>query len=192
MDMSLKIEQGEETKRQILKVARKLFGKNGYNNTSIEDIYSSLNLTRGALYHHFSGKKEIFYEMCRVYNHELVQELENWDWKEFRRRWSETLNLTEDKNFVQIWIKDLASVLNAKEMSQLDEESIEKSITVLLEGAIRNGSIRKIPTKEGSQMIIGMLNQALLVLSDLEGDTLLRSKKNFIKVMNLFLDSLES
>lgn len=192
LDMSLKIEQGEETKRQIIKVARKLFGKKGFNETSLEDIYSSLNLTRGAFYHHFSGKKEVFFEMCRAYNQELVFELESWDWKEFRKRWQENLDLTEDKSFVQIWIKDLTSVLTSREMSQLDEESVEKTITVLLENAIRKGSIKRIPTKETSQLIIGMLNQSLLMLSELEGDLLVRSKKNIIKVMDLFLDSLET
>ncbi len=190
--MSLKIEQGEETKRQILKVARKLFGKNGYNDTSIEDIYTSLNLTRGALYHHFSNKKEVFFEMCRAYNNELIHELDKWDWKEFRKRWSENLNLTEDKYFVQIWIKDLPSVLSLQEINQLDEESVVNGINLLLENAIRKGSIRKIPSKEASQLILGMLNQALLNLAELEGEPLLKSRKNFIKVMDLFLDSLEN
>ncbi|MCZ8155108.1 MAG: TetR/AcrR family transcriptional regulator [Leptospira sp.] len=189
--MSLKVEQGEETKRQILKAARKLFGKKGYNETSLEDIYSSLKLTRGAFYHHFSSKKEVFFEMCRAYNQELVFELESWDWKEFRKRWQENLDLTDDKNFVQIWIKDLTSVLTTKEMNQLDEESIEKTISILLENAIRKGSIKKIPIKETSQLIIGMLNQSLLLLSELEGDLLSKSKKNIIKVMDMFLDSLE-
>ncbi len=191
MIMSLKVEQGEETKRQILKAARKLFGKKGYNETSLEDIYSSLKLTRGAFYHHFSSKKEVFFEMCRAYNQELVFELESWDWKEFRKRWQENLDLTDDKNFVQIWIKDLTSVLTTKEMNQLDEESIEKTISILLENAIRKGSIKKIPIKETSQLIIGMLNQSLLLLSELEGDLLSKSKKNIIKVMDMFLDSLE-
>jgi AcrR family transcriptional regulator len=191
MIMSLKVEQGEETKKQILKAARKLFGKKGYNETSLEDIYSSLKLTRGAFYHHFSSKKEVFFEMCRAYNQELVFELESWDWKEFRKRWQENLDLTDDKNFVQIWIKDLTSVLTTKEMNQLDEESVEKTISILLENAIRKGSIKKIPIKETSQLIIGMLNQSLLLLSELEGDLLSKSKKNIIKVMDMFLDSLE-
>ena len=189
--MSLKIEQGEETKKNILFEARKLFGSKGYHNTSLEEVYKNLGLTRGALYHHFSGKKELFYEMCLSYNLEIITDISKWNWKEFRKNWIRFLDLTEDSSFVQIWIKDLTSVLNSEEMDRIDNESIGKSIQILISKSIQEGYLKKVPVLETSQIIIGIINQSLLSLSFLKPSELKQSKKNIIKVIDLFLESLE-
>ena len=51
----------EATVRLILNVSEKLFLKKGYDGTSIQDIISGLGgLSKGAVYHHFKSKEEIF------------------------------------------------------------------------------------------------------------------------------------
>ena len=51
----------EETVAKILDVALKLFMQQGYEHTSIQDIVDHLDgLTKGAIYHHFKSKEEIF------------------------------------------------------------------------------------------------------------------------------------
>lgn len=51
----------EETVAKILDVAMRLFVEHGYEQTSMQDIIDGLGgLTKGAVYHHFSGKEEIF------------------------------------------------------------------------------------------------------------------------------------
>ncbi|MBT8294324.1 MAG: TetR/AcrR family transcriptional regulator, partial [Eudoraea sp.] len=37
-----------------------LFYKNGYYNTSIDDILKSLSLSKGAFYYHFQSKEDFF------------------------------------------------------------------------------------------------------------------------------------
>lgn len=55
----------EETVELILKVAKQLFVEKGYDNTSIQDIISNLGgLSKGAIYHHFKSKEEIFNAVC--------------------------------------------------------------------------------------------------------------------------------
>lgn len=50
----------EETKKLIIEKATELFLKNGYENTTIQDIIDHLGgLTKGAVYHHFSSKSDI-------------------------------------------------------------------------------------------------------------------------------------
>ncbi|MEF9955292.1 MAG: TetR/AcrR family transcriptional regulator [Clostridium sp.] len=56
----------EETVRLILEEALKLFIKKGYENTSIQDIIDNLGgLSKGAIYHHFKSKEEIFDAACK-------------------------------------------------------------------------------------------------------------------------------
>jgi len=48
------------TKKYIIQEALKLFLQNGYDKTSINLIAKECELTKGALYHHFKNKDEIF------------------------------------------------------------------------------------------------------------------------------------
>ncbi len=51
----------EETVAKILDAALELFCAQGYEGTSIQDIVDRLDgMTKGAVYHHFKSKEEIF------------------------------------------------------------------------------------------------------------------------------------
>lgn len=51
----------EQTIEKIVKVSTKLFIEKGYDNTSLQDIINELDgLTKGAIYHHFKSKEDIF------------------------------------------------------------------------------------------------------------------------------------
>lgn len=48
-----------ENRQHILDTALKLFGTNGYFNTSLQDIRRESGLSIGAIYHHFNSKEEL-------------------------------------------------------------------------------------------------------------------------------------
>src|SRR6478609_2082368 len=48
------------TKRALIDVAEELFTENGYAATSLDAIVAGAEVTKGALYHHFSGKQALF------------------------------------------------------------------------------------------------------------------------------------
>src|SRR6187200_679481 len=47
------------TKRALVDVAEELFTENGYAATSLDAIVAGAEVTKGALYHHFSGKQAL-------------------------------------------------------------------------------------------------------------------------------------
>ena len=47
-------------KNQILEAAFKVFVKKGYAKTTMDDIVLVSNLSKGALYHYYGSKKELF------------------------------------------------------------------------------------------------------------------------------------
>lgn len=54
----------EETVRKILDTAERLFIEKGYDQASLQDIINATGLSKGAIYHHFASKEDIFYSVC--------------------------------------------------------------------------------------------------------------------------------
>jgi AcrR family transcriptional regulator len=52
--------QAESTRTSLLAVARRLFAQRGYPEVSVDEIAQAAQVTKGALYHHFRDKLEIF------------------------------------------------------------------------------------------------------------------------------------
>ena len=50
----------QDTKEYIIDTARQLFSKFSYLGVSMNDIAKRVNITKAALYYHFTGKKEIY------------------------------------------------------------------------------------------------------------------------------------
>src|SRR5689334_16444772 len=48
------------TRRALINQAEKLFTTHGYAATSLDTIVKKAQVTKGALYHHFSGKQDVF------------------------------------------------------------------------------------------------------------------------------------
>ncbi|WP_027399412.1 TetR/AcrR family transcriptional regulator [Anaerovorax odorimutans] len=66
----------EETGRLILDVAQRLFLEKGYENTSIQNIIDGLGgLSKGAVYHHYKSKEEIFNAVGDRYNEQIIRKL---------------------------------------------------------------------------------------------------------------------
>lgn len=57
--------QAAETRGTIVRVARELFAERGYQDTSIADIAAATGATKGAVFHHFRSKDELFVEIWR-------------------------------------------------------------------------------------------------------------------------------
>jgi TetR/AcrR family acrAB operon transcriptional repressor len=57
---SIKAQKSQETREAILSACLKLFAKNGFVSTSVNDIARAAHITKGAVYWHFKGKDELF------------------------------------------------------------------------------------------------------------------------------------
>jgi AcrR family transcriptional regulator len=62
----------EATRSALLDEATRLFAERGYAATSLEDIASASQVTRGAVYHHFDGKRALFEAVLSAQETQLI------------------------------------------------------------------------------------------------------------------------
>lgn len=65
-----------KTTQNLIATARKHFASYGYAKTSLEAIVEELDITRGALYHHFKGKKALFLAVLKQVQAEVGTNVE--------------------------------------------------------------------------------------------------------------------
>jgi AcrR family transcriptional regulator len=70
---TLRQEHTEHTRKALIAAATRLFTERGYADTSIDELAGGARVTRGALYHHFASKQEIFAAVCEAVDGAVVE-----------------------------------------------------------------------------------------------------------------------
>lgn len=71
---SKRVQQGDATRARLVEAARRLFGDRGYAATSLQDLVEAADVTKGAFYHHFATKREIFLAAFEQVQREIGRE----------------------------------------------------------------------------------------------------------------------
>jgi AcrR family transcriptional regulator len=58
-------ERSQKSREALMAAAARLFAEQGYAATSTEAVLAEAGLTRGALYHHFRDKRDLFDAVCQ-------------------------------------------------------------------------------------------------------------------------------
>jgi AcrR family transcriptional regulator len=72
-----KKERAEATRAALLGVARRLFAARGYPDVSVDQIVQAAHVTKGALYHHFRDKLQVFLAVVEEIQQEIRDRLTN-------------------------------------------------------------------------------------------------------------------
>ena len=60
-----------ETRRDILGAAYRVFAEKGYAQATVDDVATACGVSKGAIYHHFSSKEDLFRALLDDHRHEL-------------------------------------------------------------------------------------------------------------------------
>jgi AcrR family transcriptional regulator len=190
-----KQEQYDATRRKLLRVARRLFATRGYGGTSIEDITQGAHVTRGALYHHFRSKEEIFRAVFEQLEQELVQKSATATLAERRpaRRLeagaNAFLDACLDRDVQQIVLLDAPSVLGWESWQEIDARYALAGLTAALQVAIDDGYLAKQPAEPLAHILLGALNQAALVIA--RSDDVRATRAQLGRTIKRLLDGLK-
>lgn len=68
--------KAQETRRALVAQARELFSAHAYADVSLDQLVQRTKVTKGALYHHFENKQEVYRAVVEAMEQELVDRLE--------------------------------------------------------------------------------------------------------------------
>lgn len=167
----------ENTKAKILEVASHLFLSKGYDETRISDIINGLDgLTKGAIYHYFDSKEDIFNEVVsEIGNKNLLifEEIKNDETLNAREKLSKLIEVSfynENMNTITDMspsLLDNPKLLSAI-ISEIKDITIPNYILQIINSGVKDGSIKTTHPEELSELIAILLNIWLnpLIFSD--------------------------
>jgi AcrR family transcriptional regulator len=171
--MNVKAEQSAATRASLLKVARKLFAERGYAGVGTEEIVRRAKVTRGALYHHFRDKKDLFravHEQVEAETTEIVAvrltEGGAEDPIELLAEGARTFLDRTTKPVARITLVDAPSVLGWAEWREIDEKHGMGLVIAGLEGAMAAGAIPRQPVKPLAHLLLAALGEAGMLIAN--------------------------
>jgi AcrR family transcriptional regulator len=134
------------TKRALVDVAEQLFAEKGYAATSLDAIVSGARVTKGALYHHFSGKQALFesvFERVEQESSKRIQKAlrsERDPWLKALQGLRSFLDVVQESRYRRIVIQDGPAVLGYERFREQEERSTFANIVEIVRSTLDAGS----------------------------------------------------
>jgi len=166
-----RIAQGNATRVALIEAARTLFGEQGYADTSAEEIVGRAGVTKGALYHHFSGKEGLFQAVVEQVQTDasdtaVAEFLGPDSWVALERGCGLWVDAHLDPAVQRILLQDARSVLGWEEARRIENRFGAVALRGALRKAMHAGVIRREPLRPLSLLLMGALSEACLYLAD--------------------------
>jgi AcrR family transcriptional regulator len=161
------------TRKRLLSAARSLFAQVGFHETGTNDVVAKAGATRGALYHHFSDKVELFEAVFRQVAGELYESANKSaapfsgdPWKQLTFAIDAYLQLVaSNTEFQRIVLIDGPVVLGWQRWRSIQTEYLLGGFVRTLEMLIDRGIIADQPTEPLGSLIMAALDDASLSIA---------------------------
>lgn len=189
-------ERSAETREALIAAARPLFAEDGFAEVALEKIVRAAGVTRGALYHHFADKTELFAAVFERVEGELatrmraaITEAGETDPLEVMRLgvgfW---LDACSDPEAQRIVLVDAPAVLGWARWTEIGNRYNIGLVRALLSSAIETGRIPSQPVEATALTMLGAMREATLYV--VRADDPERARQEAGEVMNRMISAL--
>lgn len=169
---SLRAEQVAQTRAALVGAGRRLFGENGFRDTSVEDLAREARLTTGALYHHFPTKTALFEAVFVAAHMELMaasleaakDAKDGLD--ELALGFDAFLNGVLQPDVQRILVLDGPAVLGLARYTELDEKYAHAVIVGSLKEAAECGAIEIDDPETATRLLLGALTRGAMLIAN--------------------------
>jgi AcrR family transcriptional regulator len=163
---SRKVLQGRETADRLLQIAKQIFLKQGFAATRTDDIIAGAGVTKGALYHHFSSKEQLFEAVYRSVEDDVANRIESAcagvsdPWEQLLAGCFAYLEACQDEGLQRILRLDGPAVLGLAKWAAIDREYGLDRLLPTLQRMSDSGVI-KVPSIEAfARQLTGAMNES--------------------------------
>jgi len=165
-------EHASDTRGALISAARRLFAAQGYDSTGTEQIVTDARVTRGALYHHFKDKADLFRAVMAEAAGSVAQQLvdeqlaadSSSPLAEIRDGVSAFLDVCVGGDFQRIVLVDGPRVLGSGAWEALVDQYGRQLLEEWLARCIEAGDLERVPTGPLARLLIAMLTEASLAI----------------------------
>ncbi|MCR9142285.1 MAG: TetR/AcrR family transcriptional regulator [bacterium] len=163
-----KQEQREATRKLLLKIAREEFHRQGFAGAATERIVERAQVTRGALYHQFKDKQDLFRAVFIEAQLEIVAaigvavEKSTDGWGALVDGCRAFLAAATAPDLQRIVLVDGPSVLGINEWRRLDDEHSFQELMIGVGEVMQAGLLPRLPLEPLARMLSGAMNEAVL------------------------------
>lgn len=163
-------EQREATRAVLVATARRLFGARGYAEVSTTDIVEGAEVTRGALYHHFQSKQDLFAAAFQAQEADMLAAIaavaaQAQGWARVEASVRAFLDACEDEAVRRIVFTDAPAVLGWRAWRDHGGEGVQRLTVALLGAAMAEGVLRPGDPDALAVLLLGAMNEAGLALA---------------------------
>jgi AcrR family transcriptional regulator len=182
--VSRQTERTAATRAALIAAGRALFVAHGFAAVSIEEIVTRAGLTRGALYHHFKDKRDVF----RAVHEEVEAELTRSIGAKLATMRVEDpaaalvagtrafLDSCVDPAVARIALTEAPAVLGWSEWRQVQERHGLGLVIASLQAAMDAGALRRQPVRPLAHMLLSAHVEAGLMIVDAEDPSRMRNE----------------
>lgn len=189
--MNKKEKQRIETRTRLIQIARTEFSRKGFAQTALEDVVKKGGLTRGALYHQFKGKKELFEAVFEKAQSDLVERINKTGhneldiFAEFKVATFAFIDFVSEDDFRQIILIDGPSVLGWARWREIDAEYSFKQLRQGIDALLAEKVFKDFDADALSTLLSGSLNEAAITLANAKNRKTMvtQMKKNWFAML---------
>lgn len=166
----------QATSAALISAARRLFVEKGYANTGTPEIVAAANVTRGALYHHFTDKADLFLAVTRQAAVEVASEI---------AKRSENLASPLDalvagaeayfsamaqKGRARLLLLDAPSILTSDLLRELSDLAGAQELREGLASLVQTQANAEVPIEELTALLSASFDRAALAIANGESE----------------------
>ena len=176
-----RVAQGDATRAALIAAARELFGEQGYGDTSIDEVVARAGMTKGAVYHHFDGKEDLFRAVFEQVHREVTDQaaaefLGPDAWESLLRGCALWVDAHLDPAVRRIALQDARAVLGWDEVRAIENRFGAVALRGALRKAMHAGVLERQPLRPLALLLIGALGEGCLYISESDDPVLARSE----------------
>ncbi|MFE5485763.1 TetR/AcrR family transcriptional regulator [Streptomyces sp. NPDC056527] len=174
MTNGVRAQQREQTRHTLLRESRRLFSKLGYASVGLSEIVGAAGVTKGALYHHFDSKAELFRAVLEQVQQEVAAHIaatadaQEDAWDQFTHGCQAFLSASTDPAIQRIMLVDGPAVLGWRDWRAMNEATSGRHLAQALTVLIHEGTIPAQPVLPLTHLLSGAMNEAALWLATSE------------------------